>query len=191
MGRIVDKTESKDEWIKRYLKTLQEKIKDIESQKYERSELILELAKARVFQERDSQFIEWVLTDTTLSDVSATLATSHEELMASHSQWRDIADGQFSLIDSLRRKPKEISNKGGAATAAKYAPLIAETERLYELGLKGSGWKSAPDAALKITPKIVALSKIGTSRHAPVNLLDSTTKPLEWIRKHIKKSKQG
>lgn len=187
----MDKTESEDELIKRYVKTLQEKIREVEAQGYERSQLILELAKARVAHENDRQFIEWVLNDTTLSDVSATLATSQKEHMDSHSQWLDIADGQFSVINSLKGKPKAISKKGGDATAAKITPLIEKTEQLYEIGLKEGRWKSAPHAAREITPKIVAFSRIGTALHAPVNLLDTTTKPLDWIREYIRKSKQG
>jgi hypothetical protein len=73
---------------------------------------------------------------------------------------------------------KNIARKGGLGRLNKLEKLEAETIRLYSAG----EWKSAPAAAEKITPTIVAMSREGDG----VNLLSTTTKPLEWIRRYIK-----
>ena len=55
--------------------------------------------------------------------------------------------------------------------------LEEETIRLYKSG----SWRSAPLAAQEITPKVVEHSKGGRGE-----LMQSTTKPLEWIRAYVK-----
>lgn len=84
------------------------------------------------------------------------------------------------IINYLDSKPKAVAKAGGQGRAAKFASLKAETIRLFNEG----SWKSVPTAALAITPKIVAHSKPNNG-----NLLPTTTKPLEWLREHVKAEK--
>jgi len=77
-------------------------------------------------------------------------------------------------------KSVRVAKKGGAARSAQFKKLEAETIRLYELG----SWKSAPFAAAEITPKIVEFSRTVGGGLGP-----TTTKPLEWIRKHNRAQK--
>ncbi|HEY0489314.1 MAG TPA: hypothetical protein VGD30_07380 [Telluria sp.] len=79
------------------------------------------------------------------------------------------------------RRARAISTKGGEGRAAKFKRLEDETIRLY-LAKK---WTSVPDAALEITPIIVAMSKKGNG-----DLANTTTKPLEWIRAYKKAKKK-
>lgn len=84
------------------------------------------------------------------------------------------------IIKYLDSKPKAVARAGGEGRAAKFASLKAETIKLFNEG----SWKSLPDAALEITPKIVAYSKPNNG-----NLLPTTTKPLEWLREYAKAEK--
>jgi hypothetical protein len=87
-------------------------------------------------------------------------------------------------ISALKNKPKEIAGKGGLGRKRKFDVLEEETIRIYEAGK--SKWTSLPIAAQDITPIIVAMSKDGNG-----DLLPSTTKPLEWIRAHVKRGKSS
>ena len=86
------------------------------------------------------------------------------------------------IIEFDAKKPSEIAKKGGIGRAAKFKKLEAETIKLYNAG----NWKSLPEAALAITPKIVALSK-----NCNGDLSPTTTKPLEWIRAYVKTQKSN
>ena len=94
------------------------------------------------------------------------------------------AQSILQLIASMETAEKSRirvkSASGGEGRAAKFRLLEAETIRMFEAG----SWRTAPAAAVDITPVIVELSKKGNG-----NLLPSTTKPLAWIRAHIKKQK--
>lgn len=79
-------------------------------------------------------------------------------------------------------RARTIATTGGAGRAAKFRPLEEETIRLY----LAKEWKSVPDAALEITPIIVAMSKRGNG-----DLVDATTKPLEWIRAYNRAKKSN
>jgi hypothetical protein len=79
-------------------------------------------------------------------------------------------------------RARKIATTGGAGRAAKFKPLEDETIRLY----LAKEWKSVPDAALEITPIIVAMSKRGNG-----DLVDATTKPLEWIRAYNRAKKSN
>lgn len=78
------------------------------------------------------------------------------------------------IIDGYKAS---IARTGGAGRSVKLKILQAETIRLYEAGK----WDSTPLAAQEIAPAIVALS----AKEGP-KLMPSTTKPLEWIRSHLK-----
>lgn len=95
-------------------------------------------------------------------------------------QWLSGAQGSFNMYQ-LQRKHRNKSTiraqLGGLTRATKFKRLEEETIRLY---LEGK-WKSDPLAAEEITPKIVLMSKDGNG-----DLLPSTTKPLQWIRKYKK-----
>tara|TARA_R110001599_G_scaffold159052_2_gene346201 strand:- start:11041 stop:11517 length:477 start_codon:yes stop_codon:yes gene_type:complete len=81
-----------------------------------------------------------------------------------------------------KQKAKKLATKAGKGRALKYESCEKETIRLYLAG----NWKSAPDAALDITPQIVKFSK-----KEKADLLPSTIKPLEWIRKYNKTQKSS
>jgi hypothetical protein len=91
------------------------------------------------------------------------------------------ADLSDTMIDHFEKKPKKLAQSGGEGRAAKFAILEEKTIMLYEAGI--DDWDSIPDAATKITPEIVALSKNGNG-----DLLPSTIKPLQWIRKYVRKN---
>lgn len=83
-------------------------------------------------------------------------------------------------IAHLTNKPRLVAKTGGDARSALFKALEVETIRLYKLGK----WRSLPLAARDITPKIVALS-----RHGNGDLVETTNKPLEWLRKYVKSEK--
>ncbi|WP_426113695.1 hypothetical protein [Massilia sp. PWRC2] len=92
------------------------------------------------------------------------------------------------LLEYHDEKSSAVAKSGGDGRAAKIKALEDETIRLYKLGPDGDAWPTgkshAPTAALEITPKVVAFSK------GRGNLLRTTTKPLEWIRAHLKAVKK-
>lgn len=91
---------------------------------------------------------------------------------------QDEADRHSDLIfNALYDRPSRIAKTGGDARSALFKALENETIRLYKSG----NWTSLPSAALEITPKIVALSKNGNG-----DLVETTNKPLQWLRKYAK-----
>jgi hypothetical protein len=96
-------------------------------------------------------------------------------------------DGKIlgKIFHPLEQAESYISKKraalGGSGRARHFKPLEDETIRLY----LEKAWKSVPEAAMEITPKIVAMSK-GNGDLAP-----TTTKPLEWIRAYKKSLKSS
>lgn len=85
-------------------------------------------------------------------------------------------------IKELEGKPSKIAGYGGKGRATKFKALELGTIKLYQAGK----WTSTPLAAQEITPKIVALSSDGKGA-----LMASTTKPLQWIRTHVKSLKSN
>lgn len=91
---------------------------------------------------------------------------------------RDEEDKLSDLyLNALHDRPSRIAKTGGDARSALFKKLEIETIRLYKTGT----WTSLPSAALEITPKIVALSKNGNG-----DLVETTNKPLQWLRKYAK-----
>lgn len=88
------------------------------------------------------------------------------------------------IVSTLLFEQHEIekyqAKKGGDARANLFDKLEEETIRLYVEG----NWKSAPEAALEITPLIVQMLKNGNGDLAP-----TTTKPLAWIRAYKRQEK--
>jgi hypothetical protein len=106
---------------------------------------------------------------------------------------REYADGSyeasramiktiFAIEGQFKLKSKNIARSGGAGRAEKFKALESATIKLYQAGK----WASAPLAAQEIAPQIVALSSHGNG-----DLLPSTTRPLQWIRAHIKSLKSN
>lgn len=85
--------------------------------------------------------------------------------------------------DGVRSRIQRVSGGGGKAKANPMDKLRAETIRLYEAG----SWTSARKAAHDITPDIFKMSR-GKGNG---NLSETTQKPLEWIRDHIRDHKRS
>ncbi len=103
--------------------------------------------------------------------------------------YRYLLDAERNDAELMRHhlervKSSTVARSGGDGRAALFTILEKETIRLYELDKARwpTGRHHVPTAALEITPKIVAFSK---SRG---DLLSTTTKPLEWIRAHVKRT---
>lgn len=79
----------------------------------------------------------------------------------------------FEPQEIEKYRAKKLAKTGGDARAGAFDKLEQETIRLYREG----NWRSVPEAALEITPKIVKMSRNGNGDLAP-----TTTKPLAWIR---------
>jgi hypothetical protein len=94
----------------------------------------------------------------------------------------NASDERIRSAQSERNEKKFRAKSGGDAKAAKFKTLEDETVRMYLSGTE----KSAPAAALIITPQIVAMSKYGNG-----DLYPTTSKPLEWIRAYIKAQKSN
>jgi len=94
-----------------------------------------------------------------------------------------------NIISFYEERPSQIAKSGGKGRAAKFDDARAETIRLYEQGKAAGKWQTGrhhvPDAALEITPQIVAFSK-GKS-----NLLPTTDMPKKWIRAYLKHGKNS
>ena len=91
------------------------------------------------------------------------------------------------VSEKISLKAAKLAKSGGDGRASKFKPLEAETIRLFNAGsLTPNPWTTSPEAALEITPKIVAMSRDNKG-----NLSPSTTKPLEWIRSYIKSQKSN
>jgi hypothetical protein len=88
--------------------------------------------------------------------------------------------------DALKSRDSQRAANAGKGRAAKFKLLEDETIRLYKEGIKRwpTGKSHVPTAALEITPKIVAFSK------GICDLFPTTTKPLEWIRAHVKANRK-
>ena len=85
---------------------------------------------------------------------------------------------QRRIIADLKGRPSKVARSGGHGKAAKFKALEAETLRIFNQGK----WASATAAAFEITPQIVALSRKGNGDLSP-----TTLKPLQWIRKEIRR----
>lgn len=98
---------------------------------------------------------------------------------------RNMFDAELLIYSQAITKAKEIkvATSGGRGRSAKFDDARAETIRMYELGKLAGKWQTGrhhvPDAALEITPQVVAFS------NGMANLAPTTTKPKEWIREHI------
>jgi hypothetical protein len=127
-----------------------------------------------------------VYTQTTITYKDADISLDAIVQSAPGTFFNEKGDIAGKIYHPLEQANSYISKKraalGGSGRAKNFRPLQNETIRLY---LEKS-WRSVPDAAMAITPKIVAMSKGGNGDLAP-----TTTKPLEWIRAYKKGLKSG
>lgn len=144
-------------------------IVQVRAENYDAIFLEMLFALKNVMHEDAVRGVQMLLETTELDDI----------LNKCHDEERRLAD---LIINYLEKKPSVVAKAGGDGRAAKFKRLEAETISLYKAGT----WASVPDAALTITPIIVKMSSRGNG-----DLKPSTTKPLEWIRAHVKSEKDS
>ena len=138
----------------------------------------------------DAIFLEmyFAVRNILLEDAFTAVRMSHEA-MQNDELIIDLYEADASLADKMlayhEGKTSLIAQLGGKGRAAKYDEDKAETIRLYEAGKVAGKWETGrhhvPDAALEITPQIVAFSR------GKGNLVATTTMPKSWIKEHLKR----
>lgn len=157
-------------------------IDELAKMKWFRDELKTQLTKERARNEKKDHITPVKIVNK--SDNTVLEAWLRKDAKRSAEEGRIVTMVLFEEETIEKYQAKKRAQEGGKARANLFEKLEKETIRLYVEGKQNGKWESVPEAALEITPQIVAMS-----RHGNGDLSPTTTKPLEWIRAYNRRKK--